>query len=290
MIRSLSSARFGALLLLAFLAIPQNHAAEPEAAASSHWAKPDQQKVYYSATPKLEVRLAHLGADDDYWDQLDISVRYDGASLEHQAAQLRDRYPGLRVHRAVAEASGEWVIRVPALGKVERIKAVQSQDGPYVNLTYFVPRERSAALRTALKNGRAAAVSIEGRLSVTIPDHRVVERVELGPEACSGFTREGRTLYHALRAFATMERELDGRPFKYESTREGLKRSILETCVELPAPREARSFKELLSSEIETGGREAARPFGETRMVSPAQEAAPFRYELSLQIMPEDAR
>lgn len=270
-----------ALLLLGF---PHGARARgDELGTVPHWTDTDQKIVFYVPRPALKVSLYPLRADDQYWDQMDVEVSYDGVDLERQLKVLRAAFPGYRLSRPILEKSGDFHLSIPAIGVDENVETLPGSAGPFMHWVRYIPRSQSDNLRRALTTDLGAAVKVMGNVGAEVPAPQVLERVNLDDTTCSGLLEGDGTVASLIRNFSRLRVRIDGMSLKFRSTRESLERSVLEGCFLVRQNATITSFQELMSTEL-IPKEPAFRPRGETVSSTPVLRVVPLYYDLTRDI------
>lgn len=252
---------------------------DPNTLPNSSWVIEEQKTVYFAPQPKLQVSVQQIAASDEYWDSLDVEMKYQASLTEKQAEALQRKYPGYQIRRVVLGSQGEFQLEIPSAKIHETLSLSQAVDGPYLSWRAFISRAASKTVRAAIQ--KPGFLSLTGNIKASVPQVKVMERVELGLSVCEELTRKDGRIFDVFKSFAAISQKIDRSSTKYTTTREALKKSVLENCVEIDSVENAQSFRELLSARV-IPKKPASRPYGETKLETVADQAFGLKYQLEL--------
>jgi len=241
------------------------------------WVNEDTKTVYFLPNPILKIRLNHLGADENYWDQLSIDFSYTETNPEsNQAAKaLEAEYPGYLFQRVLISGVEQPSISIPSLGMHESVEMKEAAEGPYYHQIYYIPKSKSDAVRAAYTD--ASFIALTGKVKFSIPSKKTVESIDLDSETCDQLTSSGNDLASVVQQYAIFSKQLDRMGIQYKTTKEALAKSVLMNCLDLTAPISIQSFRELLNLRIQTR-RGSIKIHGETAKTVMNEVDAPFQY------------
>jgi hypothetical protein len=271
------------LILMALWALAQG---APSLAATlpDHWINEQEKSIYFAPRPELQTKLTRLEADDDYWDQLEVDLVYSGNAMRAQIQALQAAYPGYKANRIVLSRETDHEITIPSLNLKVLVPTLPGQEGPYFQYTTFVSRSQSKKVETAYK--APDFVQIQGSVRAYVPEIKTVERIEIGSEVCDELVGGESSVFSLMKAYQLVLNRVDALSMKYPGTRDSLKRSVLDSCIELIEGNRIDNFSSLMSLQVtkRSGGR---RPFGETRRVVSEPKSIPLTVDV---VRLEDSR
>jgi hypothetical protein len=120
-----------------------------------------ESKVYYAATPTLEINVVDLGADGGF---LSMSLKYDAKSIEDDIVKIHQEYPNYLVLPVLLQSDslpGE--IEFPSVGLKTRFPMNNSAEGIYINVQQMIT---PAQVQQFIKLGQGALADIKTSLPV----------------------------------------------------------------------------------------------------------------------------
>jgi hypothetical protein len=242
-----------------------------------YWPDESTHKLYVAYRPMVDVEVFNVAADDNYWDEISIEVKYSNPKMEGYLNELKSRYPGYQTAGVVMERSGDFQLSIPVLGVNQTIAAMPGVSGPYMTWQGFVSKAQSQAVRQAL--AQPGSVSITANTSVSYQMTKVLEHFELGVEVCQKLASADGTIFGAMHGYASVLDDIEHQPISYPSTAARLERSVLESCLMLPSDVSAGSFADVLDAKVALKPN-PSRPYGETRGEAPASATVPLQMDI----------
>jgi hypothetical protein len=216
----------------------------------THWKREDLKKIYFAPQPDLKVSLTHLGADDEFWDQLNIDVGYTSKSIVEQIKNLEEKYPGFEINRVVLSKTSNYHLNLPALNVDLDVDTMNGIEGPYFRFVSMVSKANSAKVKAAYQNSLSTFVKVTGNLTAQVPVLKVLERLELDDQTCDQVLPKTKAVfYDVLNNLSPIFQKIE-ESSKYPVNASTLKKLVVENCVMLPAPAQINSFRELLSVRV----------------------------------------
>ena len=239
------------------------------------WIDEDQKLVYFLPNPLLKLRVVHLGADDEYWDELAVDFSYSESNPEFQkaSADLQAAHPGYKFVKVLISDSMGTHVSIPSLNVEDDVDTKLAIDGPYFEKNYYISRAKSAALRSEYQN--PDFILVAGNVRFSAPFLKILESKELESTVCSDLLSSGKSLYSVMGQFSKLSQWIDSIGLKYDSTKEMLKVSALVSCLNVPDQSNISSFKELLSLKVEQNLNHG-RIYGETSKTMMIDMLAPY--------------
>lgn len=214
-------------------------------AAPLTWKIESEKTIYWAPEAVVEVAYTSPQADDEYWDRIDISVRYDVSGFAPIVERIKEQNPGYQIGRVALNRTGNYLLEIPSLGISEELTTVQSGEGPATDHTIFVRRKDS-------KKARAAAARIDnflrvtGKVAVNAPTEVLQERASLPASTCQAFGSGRADLHSLILAYPAIDAKVQS-VAREESNRASLRAQLLSGCISLDEPRRIDDWKDALA-------------------------------------------
>ncbi len=248
-----------------------------------HWVSEELKTVFYLPTATLNIKLVKIEADPDYWDQLDLEVDYPIGSLVVQRELLEKTFPGYKTQRVIAEKEGDVVVELLGSQSPIQLKMLNGQMGPYFRWTEFYSKSESPKLRQRFLDPNFLKVSAQ--LKASVPEMRVVERIEIGRSSCIQASGGVKTVFDLAKKSHTIMNWAKNRSAKFASTLESLSDQMLQKCFVLAEPFYGPiSFTDLLGKEMHLN-EEIQTLVGETKSEVPISQVLEFSHTQNKELL-----
>jgi len=222
------------------------------AQAAQTWKSEEKKIVYFAPDLNVLVDYQELKASEEFWGQVTVSLKYDYDYTREQFETLRAENPGYSVQRVIVGKAADMEITVPSLNLREAVTTLQDTEGPHFHWVKYLNRKESAVVAKASKD-LSTFVQVQGKMRVTLPVDKVVERVSIPRSICSKFSKYGNDVYAMVLAYPEMEKEIDAAA-KEIPNRDSLKAMVLKNCLDVDRNRRVYSFADLLSIPLRDKG------------------------------------
>ena len=239
------------------------------------WTDESKKVIYFLSQPSLKVTWMHLGADDDFWDQVSIDFSYaeKNPDFNRQVQALKLAHPNDSVSEVIMSGTQDAHLTIPSLSISEDLNSLLSVQGPYFSKTIYVPKNKSILVKSEFE--KSTFLSLKGKVIFSAPILKSVETSEMGSETCDTLFSDGTLLFSVFKQFLKISESIDSRSLKYDSTKESLKLSILDSCLELLPDLKVQSFDSLLRTDLQRR-KESRRILGETKKMVFSRTEEPF--------------
>ncbi|MCO5142928.1 MAG: hypothetical protein M9962_07555 [Oligoflexia bacterium] len=219
------------------------------AQATSLWKSEEEKKIYFVPNPILKISVQEIAADQNNWYLLGIDLSYPYEHTKSQIKRIKNDYPTYEVQKVIFENSTDYFLQIPDLGISDKVKPKPGVDGPYIGLTYFLPKSAGIKLKKGLEN-IDDFLNLSGSLTANVPTLQILESVEVPKNICRDLFsgNEEETVFSIVKNFSLVSKQIESLS-KYEKNQEILKKEILRSCVELDRMK-AQSFSDLLQASV----------------------------------------
>ncbi len=240
-----------------------------------HWVDHEKKTVYYSPDLDLKQQLIHVGIDENRWDILMVSLKYNISTGQSQTNLLMNEYPNYLAAKVLSQKNEDFVVNIPLLGVQNKVQTLNGIEGPYLRAEYYVSKSLSASVKKSMEAG--TLVEIQGLLKVLVPETRILERIELPKTVCADLFKTSHTVIDVVSNTARIFSKIDRNGSRYESTRDALKKALIENCVDYPGTEKIESFADLLRAKVDLRSANS-NIYGETTVVSTVEKTTPVHY------------
>ena len=248
-------------------------------AAPLTWKIESEKTIYWAPEAVVELAYTSPQADNEYWDRIDISVRYDVAGFAPTVERIKEENPGYQIGRVPLLRASNYLLEIPSLEISEELTTVQSGEGPATDYTMFVSRKDSAKARAAVKQ-LGSFLRISGQIAASAPKEVLQERASLPASICTSLGEKA-DLHALILAYPELEAKVQAAA-QLESNRRSLRNQLLSGCIALEEPRRIDDWKDALSMPLRAV-RAAGSFVAETWKKESVRELLPLTYELRKQ-------
>ncbi len=244
----------------------------------AYFPEPAQMKIFVVPKPLLDLRLVSLQADDDDWEELDVNLSWDtNSQIADGLAQLKKSYPGYDVNYPVLSSGSKIHLEIPSIQVRSDLQPSPGANGPWLQYPLVISKKESAVLEAHFSSDSNVAV-LSGSVVASFPMDKVIEHVALPRAYCQKLLVGPSSLYEVIKAFPGVLRTVDDLE-ALPTTKESLKRSVLESCMILPKEVSVSSFGDLLNLKVSPSAG-TDDPFGETRGLVMSDTNVSLDYDL----------
>lgn len=262
------------------LILVSSTAALADPPALDYWVQDAQKQVTFAARPSVQVNLMTIAVDPSDYGQLNVSLSYDhNPEAQAEITALQAKFPGYQLARAMLDADGPLTLAIPSIGLDQPMAVSVSPNGPWFDFTTYLTQAQTVALKTALQSDPNAA-AVTGNIQAAVPFPKIVEHVELGTDTCDRLVSGGTDLYSVMLEYSGVLQTIAGMTFQYATTSDALKRSVLDSCVDVSSA-SVSSFDALLAIPVAEKA-DKTRPYGETTQQVPSAVPLAVKYDLSV--------
>jgi hypothetical protein len=240
-----------ALIWLVSLLVSVAQPSERRAAATQYWVDLDKKQVHFVPPSELKITWTDLKVSSDQWATVNVEFKpsSDMTKYQNQRDELQNQYPGFALVKAVSWKVEDLRLSIPLLKIDNLVKTSRSSDGPAFQEMYFISKSQSDEVKRAIQSETFA--SVQGTFTVMAPESKIVESVELPKTTCTNLFKPSNSVLDVVSNVGRLFSKLDETSFKYESTRETLKKSVVENCADFQFDFPVRSFAELIGLTVE---------------------------------------